>query len=1081
MADLANVITEKSSQNQSTFEVITLSSDEEQPEKDNVDVNFLFKRFILACRPHVPKDAIKEVRSLFTEVQKRLSESHNVVNILKRHGKEINKNNADLYLSLICSALTEEKSKKEKNIEVNSVCDNQESRKVAKSVTFCDVIAARGFEPNTKLSSNQNDCATTSTIEIANISDDDDFVSRKASKEKPGSFENMPSTSNQNAFAENNKGKILTSKLTAKQKKKLVAQLKQRLKEISNEIKILDRAELTLEEMDMSDSTYIKENRLKKKFEKTWNKLCKILGRPPNTGRVVEKVIRASSTGYSMIDKAVAKFLKEKHTSFPDYFDIRDIVLKANQTHDLRMSPQVLNGIIADLFTDIGNKLQRRRERDLLFNFGSHLLDDFNADNDPALTDKNLANQLEKNRRISKRNLKHVYAKYTHLERYRYDDKTRKSSHSSMVNMDSDSDSSASEDKQNTEGLKNLKKYARLDRREVMGKSIMKRLKGSDNDSSGSSENEEDLSRIQDDNSVMIDDSDMASSQEMSFVSSACKTDISLSHSEQSLLDTDQVAISSSNNKHSGLQTFPLTCQVNTQQESEMPKQTASTFDPQWSHDDSRTDQRTFSSSSDCEIINDPKEELFTQVNKPLIPENQSNTNFEIVSKPARALEPTKPLGEPVNEAPVSDKHMNTDDDCEIVNDPKQQSVTLKQRNEPAEEPVYKPIKNTVDECLIIDDDDPPTQSTPLKIQTSAPSAELTKTINVLLEVFRKRSKPDDQSEDPVSSCGEPASTTAPDSLCKTESSNSKSLQPNSSVSQTSTSKDWASGSTSHNLDDESVNVYSDPKAKCATVRLDNDASMSSNQDSLKDSVEILSDCSQSPKINHTNYIIPSTSSISPSTPRGTDNTPTPSNTSPSSSKSCTGKTGSPVNQRKRKATAELSVQIPKSSIRYLEHLAWSLKNKRLKLPDAWVNSVNDEKNSDVSPQKPTILKESPTVSNVSLNATTSKETSTVGNASLKPTTSSKGSSIVTQTSSENNSPLLKGSGKIERQQRQVFRGKTLDAFKVSSEPACNNNVNIAFQSVDLTPSNKNATNISLSASNSVDNADINEVIIIDD
>ena len=1218
MANIANVFTENSSKNQSSFEVITLSSDEEQSEQSNEDVSFLFKRFILACRPHVRQDAIKDARSLFTEVQGKLTASHDLVAMLERYVKEIKKENAGLYFSLICRTLKAEKSINNSVVlnsgnvcENGTVGENLDINKVPKSVTFCDVREARGFEPTAKLSTNQNN-SNTSAPQIATISDDDDFVGPKPSKTPTERIENMPSTSSacQDATANKTKGKISTRTLTVKQRKKLAARLKQRLKEISNEIKILNRAELTLEEMDMCDSTYIKENLLKKKFEKTWTKLCKILGREPNTGRVVEKPIRASSTGYSMIDKAVTKFLKEKPGSFPDYFDIRDIVMKTNKKYDLRMSPQVLNGLIADIFTDIGNKLQRRRERDLLFNFGSHLLDDFKTEDDPALSNEDLALQLEKNRRISKRNLKHVYTKYAHLERYEIDEKTRKSG-SSRVNEDMSCESGTSDDEQDHQRSRNHNRYARLDRQEIIGKSkkgsssIPGSSRGLDWDicsESGSSDNEQDIPRAEFDDSIV--DSDVPISQELSFVSVSPKisTDmLSTSHVEQSLSDTDRMEVSLSDNERPESPIFPLTCLK--QNETGTSEQTLSTFDPDCSNNDTQTNQHTFSSSSDCEIINNPSEhkQFVTLANKPSVSEIQVNTDYKIVNKPTEQLvtmkqfepvnepsvsdklntddyeivndpkqqsvtmkqpdepvnepsvsdkqpttdddckivndpkqqsvtmkqldetvnkpsaqlddepvnEPSAQFDEPINEPSVSDNQPNTDDDCKIVNNPKQQSVTMKQLDQPASEPsVNEPHP---DECLIIDDDQEDSPSTscsePLKIPTSTPSDELIKTLNVLREVFRTRFNPRDEStesrdesrdessraESTESRNTNSVSQTVQNTVCSSEDStikdtaqdlNLKSGHSN-SVSQTDSSKAWSSKSSSDNTED--LNICGNSDLDCVTVVSDSDVIMSANDqcstsDSVKDGIGILTYCpiETSPTITRASSNSPPKHTQSPSAEAPT-NVVFSRKTITSNlrhSPSSTSETSNVVNPRKRKASTELAIQIPKQSVKCLEHLAWCLRNKRLKLPDAWVNSKKAEKNSDVSPSKPITSKESSAVRNdvptLSKPTTSSAVRSDVPDLS-KPTTSS----TVSQTLRENNSQLVNGKAKIDLQHRHVFREKTLNALQVPKNLACNNNVNSGFQSDDNNVnSGLQSDDINSSAS---DDADKREVIIIDD
>lgn len=418
MAVVEHVGRSTSTQNSNNSEVILLSSDDEDNEENMDDVIYLFDRFILACRPHImEKEALILARKKFKEAPRDFVCSKETIRMLKRYTTLVKKENAYVYMANVCKMLMSDKSPKQPTVTNHN--DNLNGRRT--SCGDFDVTEARDFKVNENretFSKHTTDDSQEIHRNTVDVSDDDVCFVCEVERKKPT---DLPSTSSSYESEEAKfprSGKITTKDLSVRQKKKLVLKLERRLKEISQEIKILNKSELTLDEMEMADSSYIKENRLKKKFDKTWNKLCKILGRPPNTGRVVEKKIRASCTGYPIIDRAIERFLEEKRGRFPDYFDIRNVVLTANERHDLRMSPQVLNGVIVDVFTDIGNKLQRLREKDLVFNFGSHLLDDFKSEEDPALSSQELCKQLERNRKISKRNLKQVYTKFTHLERY---------------------------------------------------------------------------------------------------------------------------------------------------------------------------------------------------------------------------------------------------------------------------------------------------------------------------------------------------------------------------------------------------------------------------------------------------------------------------------------------------------------------------------------------------------------------------------------------------------------------------------------------------------------------------------------
>lgn len=1109
MAGKDDISLEETTKNQTNVDIITLSSDEEESKQDSKDVNFLFKRFILACRPHVTKETIKEARSLFTEVQGKLHGWNELGDMLERYGKEITKANADLYLNLICNTLNEKKSKNRNIISLDSVIvqvsENPVIDKVEESDSLCDVSDPRVFEPTPKSSTGQNNETVLSSKErpdISFIENDDDFANKMPSKGHIERVETMPSTSTayHNDKSDKATGKLSIKTLTKPQRKKLAARLQQRLKQISNEIKILDKAELTLEEMDMSDSTYIKENRLKNKFEKTWNKLCKILGRPPNTGRVVEKPIRASSTGYSMIDKAVSKFLHDNPGLFPDYFDIRGIVLGANEKHDLRMSPQVLNGLIADIFTDVGNKLQKQREKDLLFNFGSHLLDDFKADDDPALFDEELAHRLEKNRKISKRNLKQVYSKYTHLERYKIDDKSRK--HGSSEDDKDISDSGTSEDEQ--EAMK--MKYTQLHHHEVKNKSRKRKgslfprpgtSRGVDRGvscRSSSSDDPEDLSTSIDVDSVVVVDTDESSSQvdfvpvlpqpatinvesnvlddtDVSFpqehsdpptmhepliknvesravddtdvssiqeysaprttkepstikVESIVVEDTDVSSQEYCLspavpnpsldisLTTSNVEITLTDtncvDQCPASPTFPLCSPISMAD----VKTAELATDLQPSNDDRKIHKQTLSSCCDCEIINDTNQlrQLITPANEPLSFQNEPKTNFR---------NELKLFDEPLNESSFLDIKLN--------NDLQEQSVSVKQHEKPANElSVCESHSSSENDCLIIKDDQDilhPTTSHegPCEVaKASAPNNELSSTLHALLNVFQAKDDIFDKSKhftpmyNDSTNPGNTGCQDIPDRICEA----------------------------SINIDNE--NSGHPATSDVALVLGDKKCST----DSHKESVTDLTD-EPLPKTEQTALTTCITSTMSPKQSE-TEQRNISSQSSPEGL----------VNPRKRKATAELAVCIPKSSVKCLEKIAMALKNKRLKVPDAWVNSNKTESISKGSLSIPTMPKESSSVS--------------VGAFLANPPTTS----AVTQCRIQNTA-LVDGKAKIHSEHRQQFREKTINGLNLPVNVGCKKEC-LSDNPPSSSVSNETVSDV-VSTSNIVGQGDQHEVIVIDD
>lgn len=59
----------------------------------------------------------------------------------------------------------------------------------------------------------------------------------------------------------------------------------------------------------------------------------------------------------------------------PDYPDILQQVLRANERYNLGLSRKQLKQIAEDAFSETGSHLQERRHLDLVYNFGSRLTD----------------------------------------------------------------------------------------------------------------------------------------------------------------------------------------------------------------------------------------------------------------------------------------------------------------------------------------------------------------------------------------------------------------------------------------------------------------------------------------------------------------------------------------------------------------------------------------------------------------------------------------------------------------------------------------------------------------------------------
>ena len=168
-----------------------------------------------------------------------------------------------------------------------------------------------------------------------------------------------------------------------RQRKKL------RLKKLEKKLEILDRqikkcaeADLSLDELESGYSAYIKEDLLKKKFVKTWQELCQLR-------RVSDSIMiddRTNSTydgtAYPEVNRRVQRLLHLDE--FPDYIDIVQLLDRCNTKHSLGIASDEKGQLSRKVFKDVGRIMKRRRHRDFLHHFGSHLTDTISMVEDPA-------------------------------------------------------------------------------------------------------------------------------------------------------------------------------------------------------------------------------------------------------------------------------------------------------------------------------------------------------------------------------------------------------------------------------------------------------------------------------------------------------------------------------------------------------------------------------------------------------------------------------------------------------------------------------------------------------------------------
>ncbi|XP_041664256.1 death domain-associated protein 6 [Cheilinus undulatus] len=196
--------------------------------------------------------------------------------------------------------------------------------------------------------------------------------------------------------------------------RKQIAYLENLLKVYNDEICRLQRAELSLDELGTEDSSYIQEHKLKRKMMKIYEKLCELKGCNTLTGRVIEQKISYKGSRYPEINKKIERFINspEVQRNPPDYQDMLQLVLRANERYNLCLSRKQLNQIAEEAFRETGSRMQERRHLDLVYNFGSHLTDPYKPATDPALLDTSLLRKLRSNREVALSRLEEVITKY---------------------------------------------------------------------------------------------------------------------------------------------------------------------------------------------------------------------------------------------------------------------------------------------------------------------------------------------------------------------------------------------------------------------------------------------------------------------------------------------------------------------------------------------------------------------------------------------------------------------------------------------------------------------------------------------
>ncbi|XP_073677425.1 death domain-associated protein 6 isoform X2 [Garra rufa] len=208
------------------------------------------------------------------------------------------------------------------------------------------------------------------------------------------------------------------TKKTKRASRRQIAYLENLLKVYNEEIRRLQERELSIDDLEKEDSTYIQEHKLKRKMMKIYEKLCELKDCNTLTGRVIEQKIPYSGTRYPEINKKIERYINSPEALHnpPDYTDMLKVVQRANERYKILLSRKQITQIAQEAFRETGNKLQERRHLDMVYNFGSHLTDTFKPTLDPALTDPALNRKLRSNRDVALSSLEEVISKYANKQ-----------------------------------------------------------------------------------------------------------------------------------------------------------------------------------------------------------------------------------------------------------------------------------------------------------------------------------------------------------------------------------------------------------------------------------------------------------------------------------------------------------------------------------------------------------------------------------------------------------------------------------------------------------------------------------------
>lgn len=171
------------------------------------------------------------------------------------------------------------------------------------------------------------------------------------------------------------------------------------IRRLNRALYILKKRIAKLEEMEVDfdegiNSSYMMEERYKKRAFEIYEKICDITGESKHAHRITRKPIKFDGTHYQEFNRTIQTFVNRTNT-FPDFFDVLKCLQHCNTQYGYKMRREEMTKIAQDAFIKIGRLLQKRRKTDL-YEMVSYYS---GTDKDPAVVDKKLHEKLEDNKK----------------------------------------------------------------------------------------------------------------------------------------------------------------------------------------------------------------------------------------------------------------------------------------------------------------------------------------------------------------------------------------------------------------------------------------------------------------------------------------------------------------------------------------------------------------------------------------------------------------------------------------------------------------------------------------------------------